>query len=128
MHDDFTDDQLTVAFSFQLVHRIVGADGVVSPEEQALLDRLFPVARLQALGFADSAGGFTQAWHDALSEALLSLPTRLDEGQRLDLIKTLWDAAQADDHLHPDEAKAVEHAARLLGLPRDRVAAHLFRG
>jgi uncharacterized tellurite resistance protein B-like protein len=123
--DDFSREQLVTAFRYQLAHRIVGADGSVSPAEKALLDRMFPAATLRSLGFVDHSGSFTQRWHDALGEALVALPSLLSVDERLDLIESLWAAALADDEVHPDEQKAVAHAGRLLGLPLEQIAERL---
>jgi len=125
--DDFSREQLVTAFRYQLAHRIVGADGEVSPAEKALLDRMFPAERLRGLGFVDASGSFTQRWHDALGEALVALPSILSEDERLDLVETLWAAATADSQVHPDEQVAVAHAARLLGLSLEKVAGRLRR-
>jgi len=124
-HDDFSTEELTLAFSYQLVQRIIAADGEVVEAERRLMDRLFPADKLRELGFLRADGGFTQRWQDALGEALVELPVALSVDARLDLVETLWNAALADDEIHADEQAAVKHAARLLGLHKDQVVDRL---
>ena len=128
MTHDFDTEQLTIAFSYQLVHRIVSADGTVVEAEQQLMDRMFPAETLRRHGFVDDSGQFTQRWNDALGEALVELPVALSVDERLDLVERLWSAAQADEEIHASEEVAVKHAARLLGLQPDQVADRLHAG
>ena len=123
--DDFPLDQLVFAFSYLMTQRITGTDGATHAAEARFLAQRFPPARFTAYGFTNAAGAFTPRWHDAVGEALLELPVALSVDARLDLVETLWRAALADAELHPDEQAAVEHGARLLGLPADAVAQRL---
>jgi len=126
--DDFSNEQLTIAFSYQLVQRIVRADGEVVEAEERLLAKMFPEDELRAHGFLDDHGGFTQRWNEALGEAIVELPVALSVDERLDLVEKLWAAAMADEELHADEQAAVKHAARLLGLHKDQVVERLNAG
>ncbi len=120
----FTADALAFAFGFEMATRIVADDGTIGPIERAFLDRHFTPEAFRSHGFRDDVGQLTQRWHDALGEALLEVPS-FPEQDRLDLLTQLWTAAMSDDELHPDEQRSIGHAARLLNLPSDTVAAWL---
>jgi len=122
----YSADALAFAFGYEMATRIVSADGTIGAAERAFLDRHFPPASFREHGFRDEVGQLTQRWHDALGEALLEVPS-FPEADRLDLLTQLWTAALADDDLHPDEKRSITHAARLLNLPADTVAAWLKR-
>ena len=115
MDEDFSLDELKLAFSYQLVNQILGSDGTVVPEEARFLERTFPKLLLERSGFVDARGSFTKRWQDALGEALLQLPTRTVE-ERVAIIDTFFRAALADDAFEVAEAGIMKRAARLLGL------------
>lgn len=124
MSDPIPTESLRFAFGYQMARRIVTADGAIGPAEQAFLDRHFPASDFVAYGFRDAHGVPTERWDEALGDALMEIPAH-PESERLELLTQLWTAAMADAELHPDETKSIQHAARLLGLPADTVAAHL---
>lgn len=111
---DFSIEELKLAFSYHLVNQVLGADGVVAPQEFKFLHRTFPQDVLARSRFVTD-GRFTRRWQEALGEALLQLPS-LGVPERLSLVETLFHAALADDELTGEEAHILKRAARLLGL------------
>ena len=125
MNEAFDREELVFVFGYLMAQRIVGADGDVHPREAQFLADQFPDAAMRRFGLRDADGRPTARWDHAVDEALLALPALLSVDERLDLVGSLWRAAQADSALHPDEAAAVAHGARLLGVPADQVARRL---
>ena len=121
MDEDFSLDELKLAFSWHMVNQIVGSDGMVAPAEAKFLSRTFPESLLRHSGFVSSTGAFTQRWNDALGEALLRLP-ELSVAERASVIGTFFQAAVADDDFQRVEADVIRRAARLLGLQGEEYA------
>jgi uncharacterized tellurite resistance protein B-like protein len=121
MDEDFSLDELKLAFMYHLAHQIVGADGVVAPDEARYVERTFPELLLSRSGFVGEDGAFTERWREALGEALLRLPV-LSVAERVAMVDTLFDAAMADDSLLEVEADTVRRAARLLALDDEQVS------
>ncbi len=120
--DDFGLDELKLAFSYHIVNQILDADGVVAPAETRFLQRTFPRKLFEFADFVGKGGGsFTERWREALGEALLVLPTR-PRDERLGIVRTLFDAAMADDSFAAVEANVVRRAARLLALDPEDVS------
>jgi uncharacterized tellurite resistance protein B-like protein len=116
--EDFSADELKLAFSFHIVNQILGSDGMVAPEEARFLERSFPKALLERSGFLQG-GRFTRRWNEALGEALLQLPV-LPVTERVRIIETFFRAALADDQFAWSEGDVMKRAARLLALtPED---------
>lgn len=118
MDEDFSLDELKLAFSYHVVNQILGADGSVVPAEARFLEKTFPRLLLERSGFVDAKGAFTKRWHDALGEALLQLPTR-SVPERVAIVDTFFRAALADEALEVAEAGIMKRAARLLGLQEE---------
>lgn len=121
MDEDFSLDELKLAFSWHMVNQIVGSDGTVAPAEAKFLSHTFPKSVLEHSGFVSSTGEFTQRWNDALGEALLRLP-ELSAADRGSVIATFFQAAVADDDFQRVEADVIRRAARLLGLNGEEYA------
>lgn len=121
MDEDFSLDELTLAFSWHMVNQILGSDGIVAPAEAKFLSRTFPKSLFTHSGFVSAKGEFTQRWYDALGEALLRLP-ELPIPQRSAIVATFFQAAVADDDFQWGEAEVIRRAARLLGLGDDAYA------
>ncbi|MEQ1570292.1 MAG: TerB family tellurite resistance protein [Myxococcota bacterium] len=115
MDEDFSLDELKLAFSYHIVNQILGSDGAVAPAEAKFLSGTFPTTLMERSGFVSGTGRFTPRWHEALGEALLRLPT-LSVPERVQLIDTFFRAATADDEFLGAEAEVMRRAARLLGL------------
>lgn len=121
MDEDFSQDELKLAFTWHLVHQVCGSDGAVVEAERRFLAKRFPPVLLERCGFVED-GQFTARWNEALGEALLVLPT-LPLADRSAIVDTLLRAALADDELEKSEAEVVKRAARLLGLNDGQYAA-----
>ncbi|MEZ4237193.1 MAG: TerB family tellurite resistance protein [Myxococcota bacterium] len=118
--DDFSLDELKLAFTYHLAQQIVGADGEVAPAEAQFVERTFPELLMVRSGFVAEDGSFTARWREALGEALLRLP-ELSVAERVAMVDTLFDAAMADASLLEVEADTVRRAARLLALDDEQV-------
>src|SRR5688500_9996346 len=110
MMDDFSLDELKLAFAYQLVHRILETDGSKVPIETRFVQKTFPADLLNRARFVQADGTYTPRYQEALGEALLRLPTELGTEERLGLIVTLWRAAVADGVFEDYEAASVAHA------------------
>lgn len=121
MDEDFSLDELKLAFGWHIVNQILGADGRVDPVEARFLARTFPALLMERSGFVAADGAFTDRWHEALGEALLRLPT-LSVAERVAMIDTFFRAAVVDDQFELAEAGVMHRAARLLGLREDQYA------
>lgn len=126
MDEDFSLDELKLAFSYHIVNQILGADGRVDPVEARFLARTFPALLLERSGFVAADGSFTDRWQEALGEALLTLPT-LSSAERVAIVDMFFRAAVVDDQFELTEASVMHRAARLLGLKEDEYAELLER-
>lgn len=120
----FSVDQLKLAFGYELVSRIIGTDGAVTPEESVFIERASSPGALVGAGFVDGNGGFLPRYREAVAESLRQLP-KLDVADRLDLVECIVEAAAIDGVFPAKEAEAIAHAARMLGLLTDEVASRL---
>ncbi len=111
----FSQDELALAFALYLV----GPPGEVPKTRAAVLHRLYPPSRIDHSGFIEPDGRLSRRWEDAVGEALVWLSSELPVVARLDLLRTFYDAALADDTLHL-EGRTLVRAARLLGLRPDQ--------
>jgi uncharacterized tellurite resistance protein B-like protein len=125
MDDTFTTDELKLAFTYHISNQILESDGVVAPGEAAFLQAFFPAELFEASAFVDAEGRYTPRWQDALGEALLELPVRLDVDERLDLLETFYRAAISDGEQHYVEGTILVRAARLLGLKPSQFTARV---
>lgn len=125
MDEDFSIDQLKLAFTYHIVNQILESDADVVPAEARFLQRTFPKDLLETSGFVDASGRYTQRWQDALGEALLELPVRLPVEERLAILETFYQAAISDDDFQYIEGNILVRAARLLGLKPEQFTARL---
>ncbi|MCB9669386.1 MAG: TerB family tellurite resistance protein [Alphaproteobacteria bacterium] len=125
MDEDFTLDELKLAFTFHITNQILESDGTVAPEELAFLQKWFPEAVFRESRFIDAKGRYTSRWEDALGEALLQLPERLSVEERLDLLETFYRAAISDGDTQYIEGNILVRAARLLGLKPSQFTARV---
>ena len=121
MDEDFSLDELKLAFTWHVAHQILSSDGVVDAAEKRFVEKTFPKLLLERSGFFDANKGFTPRWNDALGEALLTLPT-LSVPERVQIVDTLFRAAVADDQFELVEGEIIRRAARLLALKDDEVS------
>lgn len=119
MDEDFSLDELKLAFTWHVAHQILGSDGVVTEAEERFVKRTFPDLLLDRSGFFDARGS-TSRYQDALGEALLTLPT-LSVPERVQIVDTLFRAAMADDRFQLEEGVVLRRTARLIGLKDDDV-------
>ncbi len=125
MDEDFTVDQLKLAFTYHIVNQILESDDEVVPAEARFLERTFPKELFETSGFVDDEGKYTQRWQDALGEALLELPVQLTVTERLKILETFYQAAIADDDFQYIEGNILVRAAKLLGLRPEQFTARL---
>jgi uncharacterized tellurite resistance protein B-like protein len=123
--EDFTVDQLKLAFTYHIVNQILESDDEVVPAEARFLRRTFPQELFESSGFVDAEGKYTQRWQDALGEALLELPVQLSVAERLKVLETFYQAAVADDDFQYIEGNILVRAAKLLGLRPEQFTARL---
>ncbi len=111
-------ERMKIAFSWQFVFMVMNADGHVDEKERAFMARLFPNSLLSKVDLVDEQGEFREpAFTIARTEALRVLPDRLSMPERVELLRTLKQAAWADGVLVPEETQVYEAAADMLGVP-----------
>jgi uncharacterized tellurite resistance protein B-like protein len=115
MSDEFTIDELKLAFSFNAVMQIVAADGDLLPPEADFLTARFPTFQLRQSNFITDEGELTQRFHDAAILAKERLP-ELPVAERITLVRTFFRAALIDRAFHHKEAEVVRRAGAQLGL------------
>ena len=125
MHEDFSTEQLKLAFTYHIVNQILESDDEVVPAEARFLATTFPKDLFEGSGFVDAAGKYTQRWQDALGEALLELPERLSVAERLGILEMFYKAAISDDDFQYIEGNVLVRAARLLGLKPEQFTERL---
>jgi hypothetical protein len=116
---------LQLAFTIHMAEQILGSDLDVVDEEAAWLHATFPPEMLRQTGLLGVDGHRTAAYEEARDVALLELPDALSEGEKLAVMEVLVGAAAADGLLAAEEANALAHAARLLGVGDREWASHL---
>lgn len=112
----FDDEDLELAFQIHVIDLLCGADLATTTSEQALVDRWFPRETLQSRGFSNPDGTRTARLHDAAVEALATLPGRLVQARKLELLGACFRIAVADREFRSGEGTVLLMAARLLGL------------
>ena len=112
----FEEEDLELAFQLHVIGLLCGADLVTTFPEEELVERWFPRAMLESRGFARPDGTHTARLHDAAVEALATLPGRLDEARKLELLEACFRIAVADREFRFGEGTVLLMAARLLGL------------
>lgn len=119
MSEDF--DLLRLVFSFHIVDQIVHADEEVTPDEIAWVVRRFPRELLERHGLIGADDVLTVRYRSLLAQALVRVPTELDEGGKLALIHEFFDLALSDGEFEYREGNMLLVAARLLGLPPEAI-------
>jgi len=122
---EFHTEALKLAFSYHALEQIIGADGVLEPEEIAFLKGTFSDELMTEAGFFDAAGSRTPRYEQALEEALLELPDRLTLGEKLCLVELFVEATVADGVFRPVESQVLQQAAMTLGVTTDEWSMHL---
>lgn len=112
-------ERLQLAFAWHLSQQVVDADGLVHPAESEFLDRHFPREKLAAHGLIDDQGRFTDAFGEAVEQALTVLPGALSIDDKRRLMGILAEAARAEGHTAEAESNVLIVAARILGLRPD---------
>jgi uncharacterized tellurite resistance protein B-like protein len=110
------DEDLELAFQLHVLNQLAEADQNASHQEQAFLERHFPLQDLVAAGFKTADGAWTDAYDEAAVQALAVLPKSLDEAGKLDLLESCYKLAIADGVFKLGEGAVILMAARLLGL------------
>ena len=118
-------DRLRIAFSVHVTKMIIEADGVIDYGEMQLLGRLYPSAMLEACGFMNDRGGFTEVFDTYRRRALDELPGSLAESEKLTILTSFYETTVADGALDPNEVTVLQEAADLLGVSRRRLQLHL---
>ena len=119
MAQPFDLDILRTVFAYHVVEEVVGVDGEVTHDELSFLSVRFPRDRMLELGLFDTTGKPTERFESARGEAIIRLPTELSWEQRVDMVRTFFDAGMADGRLERDESRVVIRAAELLQVPVD---------
>lgn len=112
---------LRMAFELHIVDLIVEADEHVSSAEEAWVARHYPRERLTELGLVDQSGERTDRFHDLAMEALDTLPKVLSEADKFTLLEHFFAVTVADGDFAYREGNVLLIAARLLGIPNDKV-------
>jgi hypothetical protein len=113
-----TDDLelLLLAFSWHMAREVLASDAYTDGTERAWLDARFPRDVLASVGFVDAEGADTERFVELRERARDELPERLTTGEKLALLEDLIEATAADGLVAEQELRAVDAAARMLGL------------
>lgn len=108
-------DRLKCAFALYVTRKIVNADDSVHPDEVALVHRMFPLGKLEEVGFMEPGGEkLTPQFHIARKEAVQRLPHLLTEPEKEDFVAWFRQVCEADGHVDTREAEIVEKVERIL--------------
>lgn len=118
-------ERLKLAFAYDVVRRIVGADGTIDFDEVQFIEQSYPMRLLQLHGFIGPDGVFTDAFEDQVRLARVVLREQLAIQDRLALVSVFMDAAVADDDFHPGEGSVLVEAAQALGISSEKLFDHL---
>ena len=110
------EEDLELAFQLHVMNQLAEADLNRSEDEDAFLERHFPLQDLIAAGFRTTDGAWTPAFDDAAVRALEVLPKSLGEPAKLDLLEACYKLAVADGEFRLGDGAVILMAARLLGL------------
>lgn len=111
-------ERMKYAFALHVTRALVNADDAVHEQEVALVQKSFPLARLEELGFVEPGGQkLTPAFHALRREAVDKLPTALSHAEKLEFVAWLKQVCEADGHVDEREAEIVARTEKLLGLP-----------
>ncbi len=114
-----------LAFTTHMVQQVIRADARVDPTELEFMHHTFPNQLLQRCGFVGDDGEMTPRYVEARDSALLELPDRLTQGEKLALIEVLVEASAADGEIGAEEVDVLHAAARMLHLADGAWADHL---
>lgn len=110
-------ERLKVAFALYITRKIVNADDSVHPDEVKLVHKMFPMNRLETLGFMEpGTQKLTQAFHQARKEAVAQLPNLLTTPEKEDFVRWFREVCQADGHVDQREAEIVAKVEKILGV------------
>jgi len=118
---DFSTDELKLAFGYHMARLILETDAVITHDEKDFLERLWPRSAVEAAGFLASDGGVTPKLTEAMRMAVDELPYRLSTDGKFELLRSLMSAVMADGVFESEEGGVFLQAAKLLGLPDERV-------
>ena len=121
----FTTEQLTLAFAYHMVQRLIGADDAIHASELRFLESTFPAETMSASGFTKEDGTFTDRYRSALDAALIELPSMLTRSAKLSLLDTLFNASLADNNFDHTEGDVLVQCSHLLGLNASDLDSHL---
>jgi uncharacterized tellurite resistance protein B-like protein len=126
MNETNADDtmRLKVAFAYRVANMIAEADQEITDAEFDALSQFFPYELLGSFGFVEN-GGFTDVYHEAVTESLDELEARLSLHEKLGLVTLFVRMCYADGELHPREAELIKDAAELLGVSNMELNSHL---
>lgn len=112
-------ERLKCAFALYVTRKIVNADDSVHPSEVELVHRMFPIKKLEAIGFVEADGAkLTPAFHAARKEAVSRLPNLLTEPEKTDFVAWFRQVCEADGYVDPREVEIIEKVERILGMKR----------
>jgi len=113
-------ERLKIAFIWQFAYMVINADNKLDPRELRFIQQRFPTPLLDKVGLVDERGEFLEPdFTLAKTEALKVLPTALSLEDRINMLRTLQQAAWADGVLLPEEARVFRLARQLLEVPRE---------
>lgn len=121
MADEHELMRLQLAFAYHMIEEVIRSDADLEGAETDYLAEVFPRTLLRDLGFEDAQGRRTEAFAEARDLALVVLPERLTDGEKLGLLDLLVGASAADGVLTAEEADALAAGARMLGVPESSV-------
>lgn len=122
---EYTMEQLTLALGHHIGQKVIGSDRDLDPRELALLHRIYPRAQMEAAGFIDGKGRFTNRFEEAARMALTTLPGLLEEGAKQALVGDWYRLAMADEEYERAEDVVLQRAGEVLGYTPEEVDAIL---
>ncbi len=111
---------LKLAFAFDYARRIVQADGCESYAEFRMLGAVFPRALLEQARFLDEDGMLSRSFADHRDMAHQLLPTALNDTEKAEILRLLYEASAIDD-VDAAEVGVIAEAGEALGLDASEV-------
>jgi uncharacterized tellurite resistance protein B-like protein len=109
-------ERLKVAFALYVTRKIVNADDSVHPDEVKLVHDMFPMHKLEGLGFIIGPDHkLTPEFHAARQEAVARLPSMLTTPEKEDFVRWFRQVCQADGHVDQREEEIVAKVEKILG-------------
>lgn len=110
-------ERLKIAFALYVTRKIVNADDSVHPDEVKLVHKMFPLNRLESLGFMEpGTQKLTPAFHEARKQAVAQLPNLLTSPEKEDFVRWFREVCQADGHVDQREMEIVAKVEKILGM------------